>query len=87
MKISEMTYIFQRVPFPLRAAIDKLGEKDPEIKKYVVGIDYAVSSGMNDATVKILMNEFLAYLEEKYFTRRLAEGTKVVFFIADKRKR
>jgi hypothetical protein len=87
MKISEMADIASRVPFPLRVAMDRLGEKDPVFKKHIVGIDYAISNNMSDTTIRILIDDFLDYVEQKYFIDRNKANAKIVFFLADQRKK
>lgn len=87
MKISEMTDIVSRIPYPIRDAMDRLGEKDQEFKRHIVGIDYALSQNFSDAAIKILITDFLLYVEQKYFVQRHKLESKVVFFLADKRDR
>jgi hypothetical protein len=87
MKISEMTDIIKRAPLPIRMMIDRWGEKDPLIKKHVVGLDYALTSGMSDTTIRILIEDFLDYVERKYFIDRDKTRAKIVMFLADHRKK
>lgn len=87
MKISEMAGIVKRAPLPIRIAIDRWGEKDEAIKKHVVGIDYALEQGMSDRTVRTLIEDFLDYVEEKYFVDRDKTRAKLVLFIADHSKK
>lgn len=82
-----MTEIVKRTPLPIRMAIDRWGEKDSVIKKHVVGIDYALSSGMSDKAIRILIEDFLDYLEARYFVNREKTRAKIVFFLADQRKK
>lgn len=87
MKISEMTDIVCNLPHPLRLLLDKVGEKDPEIKRMVVAIDYALSQDFDDRVIRHLINSLVAYLESRYFVDRDLSNTKVVFFLADAKKR
>jgi hypothetical protein len=82
-----MTHFASRVPFPLRMKMDKLGEKDPDFKRMVVGLDYAIEQGFSDTAIRVLIDQFLDYVEAKYFINRDVVNTRVVFFIADSRKK
>lgn len=87
MKISEMTDILKRAPFPLRVALDKMGEKDPVLKKHVVAVDYAITTGMSDRAIRVLIEELLDHVEQKYFVDRGRTRAKIVLFLADQTKK
>ena len=87
MKISEMTDIACRAPFPIRVAMDRLGEKDSEFKRRLVAVDFAITSGMADAVIRILIEELLDHVEHKYFIDRGKTRAKIVLFLADHRPR
>lgn len=87
MKISEMTDIASRAPFPIRVVMDRLGEKDPEFKRRLVAVDYAITDGMADVVVRTLIEELLDHVERKYFIDRGKTRAKIVLFLADQKKR
>jgi hypothetical protein len=87
MRISEMTDIICRTPFPIRILIDRLGEKDNEFKRHVVAIDYAITNRYSDKTIRILIDDFLGYVEKKYFVDRNKTQARIVIFLADQRER
>jgi hypothetical protein len=82
-----MTDFFSRMPGPIRVALDKVGEKDDELKRHIVGLDYALTRNFSDAALKILLQDFLTYVDQKYFIQRNRLESKVVFFLADKREK
>lgn len=87
MKISEIAFILCKVPLPLRYMMDRLGERDPVFKKHVVGIDFAIASNYHEKVIRILIDDFLNYVEDKYFIQRNKTEAKVVFFLADQRSK
>lgn len=87
MKISQMTEFVSRAPWPMVVALDRLGERDNEIKRRVVAVDRALVMNYNDAVIKVLLQELFDYVDTKYLVRRSRLESKVVFFIADARKK
>lgn len=87
MKISGMTEFVSRAPWPCVVALDRLGEKDPELKRRVVAIDRALVMDYSERVIKTLLEELFQYIEVKYLTRKPRLESRVVMFIADARKK
>lgn len=87
MKISEMTEFVSRAPWPCVVALDRLGEKDPEIKRRVVAVDHALVMEYSERVIKVLLEELFQYVETKYLVRKPKLESRVVMFIADARRK
>ena len=87
MKISQMTEFVSRAPWPVVVVMDRWGEKDPEIKRKIVAVDYALVQNYSEFVIKTLLQELFDYVEARYLYKRPKVETKVVLFIADARKK